>query len=262
MFSAIGPTDAQEPLTEAKVRRPLDKVVHALEKAEIIPTVLDPFVPKYFLQLVWPKGHTALGNTLKPKHMTNRPRIATVAERSHHGSQGKNWAASPHNIVLTMTDPDAPSRESPIYSEMCHFILHIYLPKSWPSATSAGDETTIFDIDLEEMHTSREDNVAIPHPSALPRPIYNPIVEYKPPGPPPKTGKHRYVFTAFLPANLTSDPLLHLTAPKERVFWGSDEVGGGVRGWAKENDLVPVGEFDTPWVRIWSLDAASRYYYQ
>lgn len=66
------------------------------------------------------------------------------------------------------------------------------------------------------------------------------VVDYKPPGPPEETGKHRYVFLVFAPRNSTSAPL-NLSAPKERKHWGTGEEGGGVRDWAKENGLVPVG---------------------
>ena len=65
------------------------------------------------------------------------------------------------------------------------------------------------------------------------------VIEYKPPGPPPKTGKHRYVFLVFAPKNGTTDPL-HLAKPKERQHWGTGEERGGVRDWAEENELIPV----------------------
>lgn len=68
------------------------------------------------------------------------------------------------------------------------------------------------------------------------------VMEYKPPGPPEKTGKHRYVFLAFVAANGTEE-VLHPSKPGARKHWGydGDEVRG-VRQWAGENGLVPVGE--------------------
>jgi phosphatidylethanolamine-binding protein (PEBP) family uncharacterized protein len=65
------------------------------------------------------------------------------------------------------------------------------------------------------------------------------VVEYKPPGPPPKTGKHRYVFLVFAPRNGTTEPL-HLSKPEDRQHWGTGKKGGGVREWAEKNELVPV----------------------
>ena len=67
------------------------------------------------------------------------------------------------------------------------------------------------------------------------------VVEWKPPGPPKKTGKHRYVFLVFAPQNGTTLPL-NLSKPKERKHWGTGEERKGVRDWAKDNGLVPVGK--------------------
>lgn len=80
------------------------------------------------------------------------------------------------------------------------------------------------------------------------------VVSYRGPTPPEKTGLHRYVLLAFVPSNGTTEDL-KLSKPKERARWGFDEkekgLGGwrrgsvttrGVREWAKENGLSPVGE--------------------
>lgn len=66
---------------------------------------------------------------------------------------------------------------------------------------------------------------------------------YKAPGPPKKTGKHRYVFFVFVPANRTTDPL-DLTKPEDRQHWGYEFDGErvGVQKWALENGLAPIGE--------------------
>jgi phosphatidylethanolamine-binding protein (PEBP) family uncharacterized protein len=68
------------------------------------------------------------------------------------------------------------------------------------------------------------------------------VMPYKPPGPPPKTGKHRYVFLVFTPANSTTKKL-HLSKPDDRQHWGTGKERHGVRDWAEENGLVAVGEF-------------------
>jgi phosphatidylethanolamine-binding protein (PEBP) family uncharacterized protein len=65
------------------------------------------------------------------------------------------------------------------------------------------------------------------------------VIEYKPPGPPPKTGKHRYVFLVFAPRNGTTE-VLNLSKPRERKHWGMGKERGGVREWARGNGLVPV----------------------
>jgi len=65
------------------------------------------------------------------------------------------------------------------------------------------------------------------------------IMPWKPPGPPPKTGKHRYVFLAFAPANGTTKKL-KLSKPDDRQHWGTGKERHGVRDWAELNGLVPV----------------------
>lgn len=67
------------------------------------------------------------------------------------------------------------------------------------------------------------------------------IMPYKPPGPPPKTGKHRYVFVALTPKNGTSERL-HLSKPGDRQHWGYEKERQGLRMWAEENGLEVVGK--------------------
>jgi phosphatidylethanolamine-binding protein (PEBP) family uncharacterized protein len=68
------------------------------------------------------------------------------------------------------------------------------------------------------------------------------IMPYKAPGPPPKTGKHRYVFVALAPINGTTERL-SLNKPKDRQRWGFEGERAGLREWARENGLGVVGEF-------------------
>lgn len=72
------------------------------------------------------------------------------------------------------------------------------------------------------------------------------IMPYKPPGPPPKTGKHRYVFVAMAPGNGTTEALA-LTKPGGRQHWGFGAAGEGLREWMGENGLVAVGEHGRRW---------------
>lgn len=171
----------------------------SLLDAEIIPTVLEDFKPTILVNVTWSSNNIAhLGNTLKPKTLQDAPSIDLI-DLTHHFSNDLKF-------TIALTDPDAPSRDDPKWSEMCHWIA------TNVSLTSTGLLSHKFDE----------------------------IVEYKPPGPPPRTGKHRYVIIAFAPANLTTEPL-HLLKPKDRQHWGFDEQGFGVKKWAAVNGLVPVG---------------------
>ncbi|TID06926.1 Carboxypeptidase Y inhibitor [Colletotrichum higginsianum] len=159
----------------------LTRVHEELSNARIIPTVLDEFQPILGLSAEWSSSAAAdLGNTLKPAKLQSAPAVSLVS--------GSSMSASliATTYVLTLTDPDAPTRENPIWSEFCHWVATSSSP-----TISAG------------------------------------------------TGKHRYVFTAWVPANGTKEKL-HLSKPEERKHWGGEE-GRGVQKWAKENGLVAVG---------------------
>ncbi|OCL04554.1 PEBP-like protein [Glonium stellatum] len=186
-----------------------------LKKAEIISTVIDDFLPSLTLSVSWPKKNANLGNTIKPKHVQDTPTIELYDEIT---STSRSSCKSNMTYVITLTDPDAPSRDNPEWSEMCHWIA--------AGVPLSSDSVSILPILEATMPKAMES--------------YEEIMEYKPPGPLPKTGKHRYVFLVFAPANGTSQPL-DLTKPSNRQHWGTGKERGGVRQWAKENGLVPVG---------------------
>jgi len=162
----------------------LTRVHEELFNAQVIPTVLEEFQPILGLSAEWSSSDVAdLGNTLKPANLQSAPSVSLVKG----SSMSRSFITTTY--VLTLTDPDAPTRDNPIWSEFCHWI-----------ATSSSPTISV-GIDPEHL---------------------NDVVEYKPPGPPPKTEK------------------LHLSKPEERKHWGGEE-GRGVQKWAKENGLVAVG---------------------
>ncbi|KAK0652713.1 phosphatidylethanolamine-binding protein [Cercophora newfieldiana] len=176
--------------------------VDRLKDAEIIPTVIDDFVPSMFLEARWSSGQAALGNTLEPKKLEDAPSVFL----SGHGNRDAQF-------VITLTDPDAPSRKNPKWSEFCHWI-------------ATGIEISGGDADSLTFRLAKSSEV----------------MPYKPPGPPEGTGKHRYVFLALVPQNGTTEKL-HLSKPSDRQHWGYCTDEGetrGVREWAKENGLTPV----------------------
>ncbi|KAI0129023.1 phosphatidylethanolamine-binding protein [Xylariales sp. AK1849] len=183
-------------------------VQHELKKAEIIPTVIDEFLPSLILEAKWSSDdHSSLGNTLKVKKVQDEP---TISLSQNPGSLS-DLCNSNITYTITLTDPDAPSRDDPKWAEMCHFIA-----TGITTSSSTGSGCT--NVQLSGLRD---------------------IMPYKPPGPPPKTGKHRYIFLLFAPANGTSDPL-NLTKPKDRQHWGTGKERHGVRDWAQANGLVPV----------------------
>ncbi|KAI1107635.1 PEBP-like protein [Jackrogersella minutella] len=208
---------ATEQVTEQAVFKPrppdsdVYKVQHELEKAEIFRTVIDKFLPSFLLDAEWSSGERVeLGNTVKVDEVQDEPTF-TVHQSRPAASLSLAGERFNSNVTytITITDPDAPSRDNPEWSEFCHFIA------------------TGVKISYSES------------PTAVQLSSLKDVMPYKPPGPPPKTGKHRYVFLLFAPTNGTTDTL-HLSKPEYRKHWGTGKERHGVRDWAEENGLGPV----------------------
>lgn len=181
--------------------------------------VIDDFLPSLLVDVRWPSSKSAeLGNTIKPKKLQDEPTVTLTRPKSAEGA-----CSSVANVTytITLTDPDAPSRDDPKWSEMCHWIA-TGLAISDDSDSSCSSSLTLSLADLDEL------------------------MPYYPPGPPEKTGKHRYVLFVFAPANGTTDPL-DLGKPEDRRHWGYEYEGErvGVRRWSLENGLIPVGMSDS-----------------
>jgi len=175
-----------------------DTVRKALKSADIIDEVVDDFQPKCFLAPFYTEREkpVALGNIFKESKTKERPSLKVYCPH----------IKSTSGLTIALTDPDAPSRDDPKWSEMCHWIAMIYSP----------------DEDSDEI----ESRVPINEKE---------LVEYKPPGPPAKTGYHRYVFLLLEGVNT------NLTAPQDRQHWGTGKERHGVRGWAEKEGLKVIG---------------------
>ncbi|GAB1726695.1 hypothetical protein NU195Hw_g6301t1 [Hortaea werneckii] len=193
-------------------------LISALKKAEIIPTVLDSFHPKLALDISWKHATAHVGNTLDPDKLQERPKTTLSALNHDEDTSEADFLSKRDQMQLTiaLTDPDAPSRENPEWAQVCHWIA-----TSPPKHSKADDER--LDTDLVTKHSHWKD-----------------IMPYKSPGPPPKTGKHRYVFVVLAPANGTKEAL-HLVKPADRQHWGYEKADLGLREWADEMGLEVVG---------------------
>ncbi|KAL5116263.1 hypothetical protein ACEQ8H_005821 [Pleosporales sp. CAS-2024a] len=195
---------AQE-LTEYQISQNMGFVTDSSTLCAAQMLFIDDFLPSLTVSVTWPRAHAKLGNTINPERLQEEPVITL-----HHDTSS---VRSEMKYTITLSDPDAPSRDDARWSEMCHWIAtHVSLsspqyPRTFPwPATLSLDE----------------------------------VMPYKPPGPPPKTGKHRYVFLVFAPKNGTSEAL-RLEKPGERRHWGFGEEGKGVREWARSMGLMVVG---------------------
>lgn len=181
--------------------RTVSTIHDALKYSSIISDVLDDFEPTYSISIEYPKAHESveLGNDIPVESVSSRP----VFEFHSISAEGDTPGSSKKSFTLILTDPDAKSRDKPKWSEMCHWIM-----------TNLTAPVT----DSDEVSMKGE------------------LVEYLPPTPPPKTGKHRYVFVL-----LEGQQGQALSAPKDRKHWGYGKKRHGVRDWAMENELSVVG---------------------
>ncbi|KAJ9661207.1 carboxypeptidase Y inhibitor [Neophaeococcomyces mojaviensis] len=196
---------------------------------QIIPQVLDDFEPTYYIDISYTKHHerVLLGNDIPVKAASKRPVF------TFHAISGPPSYDDPPNennltFTLILTDPDALSREHPVKSEMCHWILtNLTTPiggegTEWPEIDQY--------LDLEDTVDEHDDLEA-----KAPKKKPGEVEAYMPPAPPKKTGPHRYVFV------LLEGDVSNLKAPKERPHWGYGKERHGVRDWSKENNLTVVG---------------------
>jgi phosphatidylethanolamine-binding protein (PEBP) family uncharacterized protein len=129
-----------------------------------------------------------------------------------------------------MTDPDAPTREDPTNGEYCHWIATgLTLELLQRTTVSSGSQAV--------LGSSSGAQIAGPMKDLLP---------YRPPGPPKKTGYHRYVLVLLksaskLPPQQGSGIEKALTPPSDRPRWGNAKPRQGVRQWAAKEGLEVVG---------------------
>lgn len=167
------------------------------------------------LHISYPSSHSdvSLGNSFPPSAAQAAPSFS-ISPLSH--SVGPSRTLKPHTTyTLALTDPDATSRSNPTMSQYLHWIATNITLASSPAENN---------------------NLAF-------SPVFDELIPYVGPAPPPKTGYHRYTFVLLVPSASTEGTHgLNLTKPSERPHWGYGKVGKGVRDWAKDNDLVVVGE--------------------
>lgn len=166
-------------------------------------------MPLVNVSISWNNATADLGNSASPADLQKAPSVQLVdwptVDVDEDFELRKTHKST--QLTLALTDPDAPSYDDPKWAQVCHWIA------------------TGFRVDSDSIEGSKHATDVMP---------------YKPPGPPPKTGPHRYIFVALAPKNGTSKSL-HLTKPEDRQHWGYDGERMGVREWAEENGLGVIG---------------------
>lgn len=157
-----------------------------------------------------------MGNTINPSKVQEQPDVQFI-DHVPSDSASSTRKLGKMQFTLALTDPDAPSRDNPEWSEVCHWI-----------AT---------DVQITDPTDDRKKVMPVGFSKDV-----KAVMPYKAPGPPPKTGKHRYVFVALAPKNGTTGAL-QLTKPDDRRHWGYGKERQGLRKWAEEMGLEVVGTY-------------------
>lgn len=128
----------------------------------------------------------------------------TPAETQHKPQFSLSVTEDDSNALYTlvMTDPDAPTRGDKTWSEYPHYV-------------SSGLKVS-----------SEPQEPFVPEAS-------NDLLEYMGPAPPPKTGKHRYVFLLYKQTEGVTPKIFK----GERPNWGTGVPGSGAKEWAAKNQL-------------------------
>lgn len=105
----------------------------SLQEAGIIDDVVDDFKPSCFILPYYGSQKTVtLGNTLKKSETKEAPSVKVYCP-GNEDIKG---------LTVALTDPDAPSRENPKWSEMCHWIATLSDKSSDPT-----DSAVTFELD-------------------------------------------------------------------------------------------------------------------
>ncbi|KAG7440057.1 PEBP-like protein [Guyanagaster necrorhizus] len=145
---------------------PLSSVIVSLEREKIIPDVIpEAFSPSVLFTVIYPTGKEGLlGSELTREEAFDEPEINFMPMQNNIGTEGEP------TYTLVMTDPDAPSRAEPKFRQFRHWVI-----TGIKSPIESASETT----NLTAFKTKTS------------------TTPYRPPGPPPGTGLHRYTFLLF-----------------------------------------------------------------
>ncbi|KZT06717.1 PEBP-like protein [Laetiporus sulphureus 93-53] len=181
---------------------PLSSLVSALKRDHIIPDVLpESFNPSVLLSVEYPNEQQVLiGNQLTVEDTTEEPAVSFVPmnlpfEKADNTGEDVGEEAT---YTLVMVDPDAPSRKDPKFKCFRHWVLTGLKSPAHSASTTA---------DPQALKTKAS------------------TTPYRPPGPRPGSGQHRYIFLLYQePAS--SEPLAipqgaaeHESTLEERRSW-------------------------------------------
>ncbi|KAF9258751.1 PEBP-like protein [Marasmius fiardii PR-910] len=152
---------------------PLSAVVSALKREQIIPDIIpEDFSPSVLFSIIYPSGKEAILSTeLTREEALEEPQINfTPMNVSDEAAGDSTSTEGETTYTLVMTDPDAPSRAEPKFRQFRHWVI--------TGLKSPAKTTT----ETENLIASKTKLSTTP---------------YRPPGPPPGSGLHRYTLLLF-----------------------------------------------------------------
>lgn len=168
---------------------PLSSLISSFKKEQIIPDVIPEsfsFTPSVLFSVTYPSGHEVIpGKELIREDTLDEPEI--ILTPMGLPDQGTQQTDQP-SYTLVMTDPDAPSRAEPKYRQFRHWVI-----TGLKAPAISASETS----NLNALKTKAS------------------TTPYRPPGPPPGSGFHRYIFLLF------QEPSSEFTVPQGEPEHGS-----------------------------------------
>ncbi|KAJ8473884.1 hypothetical protein ONZ45_g8592 [Pleurotus djamor] len=153
---------------------PLSEVIASLTSVQLIPDVVPTptyFTPTTLFSVIFPTGkEVLLGNELTKEDAADEPEVVITPMGPTPDARLVSHGEGETTYTLVMCDPDAPSRKEPKYKEFRHWVI---------TGLKAPAGTAVETNNLTALKTK---------PSTTP---------YRPPGPPPGSGLHRYIFLLY-----------------------------------------------------------------
>ncbi|ODQ45509.1 hypothetical protein PICMEDRAFT_34840 [Pichia membranifaciens NRRL Y-2026] len=202
-----------------------DSIKDALYKSEVIPTVIhdDHFTPKGFLMIQYKDSdkEVTMGNTLKVADTQEKPVVHFTLNLSD--DHKKSPIRPDDRFTLVLTDPDAPTKGDDKWSEFCHYVVRDIKLNDFTLADTAPAPTTADGKNDIDSFGDKLTTVDLQGDALVP---------YMGPGPPPKTGLHRYVFLLYKQQRGKRPD-----APADRPCWGTGVPGSGATEYAHKHGL-------------------------
>ncbi|THH10430.1 hypothetical protein EW145_g1338 [Phellinidium pouzarii] len=199
---------------------PLSSVAASLRKDKIIPDVIpENFTPSILFSVTWSNKDVMLGNTLTTTDTQDEPHVQITPM----GAIEETESSIP-TYTLAMLDPDAPSHTDPKFGPFRHWLISGLKPPTPGEIIAAASAERDLLAPLPDPLSATSTKAA--------------ITPYRPPGPSPGTGMHRYIFLLF------QEPPGGYALPTDAPEFGSELESR--RSWsglefAKRYELTLVG---------------------